>query len=195
MHLRHRFVQRRIELAPLRIDHVHLVLGEDRVKLPLHEFDTLQKARQVPAIVLVRVLDGTIQIIDRRKEILDEILVAVLDHVLPVLVGPTPEIVEIREKTDVFIPVFDQLAGHPLDFFAAELFGRRGLFGVLHVALFVDRFRSLSQGRLEFRIHGQGGLRFLGHGLPALGLAGIRFAVFVLGVRRSRHESPGNDLG
>jgi hypothetical protein len=75
--LRDRLVHRRVEELSGRLDPRHSVLRENPLQLPLHELDALQHALEVPGLAATCMVHGAVQVIDRRQQILDEILVAV----------------------------------------------------------------------------------------------------------------------
>src|SRR4029453_7485456 len=92
--LRHRFVHVRIERLPCRLDPGHAVFGEGSVEFALHELDALQHSLEVPAAAAC-VLYGAIQVIDRRQQILDEILVPVAVRLLALAQVALAEVVEV----------------------------------------------------------------------------------------------------
>ena len=97
-----------VEGLALGLDLDHSVVAECRQQLALNELDPLQEALQVPALTPSRVIDGALQVIDRRKQILDEILVAVLGGLLALLEGAPAEVLELGLKPQVLILVGGQ---------------------------------------------------------------------------------------
>jgi hypothetical protein len=178
-----------VEGLPQGLDLAHVVLLEYRQQLALHEFDALQEALQAPALAVPRVVDGSLQVIDHRKEVLDEILVAVLERVLPLLEGALAEVVEVGGQADQPIVGLGDLAPQALGLLLRSL--RRRLLEQ-HLAAarggppgpsapmprgVGDGVGGLPQRRLQLRVRrqralgvlrGGGLLRRPGHRHPAL---------------------------
>ena len=119
-------------------------------------------------------LDGAFQVIDRRQQILDEILGAVADRLLALAQRAAAEVLEIRLEADQAVLGLDQLGREVLD--PSRLGGR---FGALAAARALggrrlgagggDGLGGLAQRLLELgagRQHSPRG--FLGEGFPAL---------------------------
>jgi hypothetical protein len=102
-------------------------------KTLLHELYALQKILQVRAPSLAGVVDRALQVIDRRQEILEEILGAVADRLVPLAQRAAPEVLEIRLEADQAVLGLDQLGREVLDpiRLGAPFGVSRGRFGAL----------------------------------------------------------------
>ena len=92
--LSHRLVHCRIEGLALGLDLRDGVLRECPEDLPEHQLDAVEDSLGLFSGILRPVLEGAFQIIDRRKKILDEILVAELEALLLLLEAASAEILE-----------------------------------------------------------------------------------------------------
>ena len=81
----------------------------------LHELDALQKILQVRATPHAGVIDGALQIIDRRQQILEEILGAVADGLLALALRAAAEVLEIRLQPDQAVLGLDELGREVFD--------------------------------------------------------------------------------
>ncbi len=151
------------------LDRRHPVPGKRRQQVSPHELDALQEAVQVPALALLSVVDGAIQVIDRREQILDEILVTVLMGFGALPERPSPKILEVRLKPQELVLGLLELERRIL---RGRLPLREALrlvppLGLLH------RLGGLAERLLELRARRERPLRsLLGRGLAILGLLG-----------------------
>ena len=81
----------------------------------MHELDALQKILQVRATAHASVVDGALQIIDRREQILEEILGAEAERLLPLALGAAAVVLEIRVQADQTVLGLDELGREILD--------------------------------------------------------------------------------
>src|SRR5262249_36422710 len=180
----HRLVSRGVEGLAARLDARDAVPSERPEQVAPHELDALQKALQLRAPASTRVVDGAIQVIDRRQQLLDEILVAVLLDLEPLARGAPAEVLEVRVQAQAAVAQRVELGGE------LRLAGRRPrrrlprARGTLLAAL--DRLGGLAQRLLELGARRERAPRLLGV-LPAR-LPALAGPARAGPLARARHE-------